>query len=266
MYSLTVNQLSKTYNNSTIALTDVSFEVRPGEIVVLLGPNGSGKSTLFRTIVGLEQATSGSIVIDGKNIKHLSREHLRNLRTHVGLMFQKFNLVENLSVFHNVLLGAMGRRQSFLNWWPLTATESERSRAMSCLERVQLAHLADRRADALSGGQQQRVALARILMQDPHIILADEPVASLDPKAGQEVMDLLWDIVRERGITVICTLHQLTYAVEYADRFIGLRNGRLVIDATSQSVGQEQLQQLYHADDHSFEPIIERYDQVTVGG
>jgi phosphonate transport system ATP-binding protein len=266
MFSLTVNKLCKTYTNGTVALSEVSFEISPGEIVVLLGPNGSGKSTLFRSIVGLEKATSGNIIIDGMDIAQVSGRKLRSIRTRVGLVFQKFNLVENLSAFHNVLFGAMGRTRSPLNWLPIMASNEERTRAMICLERVNLRHLADRRADALSGGQQQRVAIARMLMQDPEIILADEPVASLDPKAGQEVMDLLWDIVKERGLTVVCTLHQLDFAYKYADRIIGLRNGRLVMDDLAADTNLEKLARLYDI------PVVkEDYSQdlhktVSVGG
>jgi phosphonate transport system ATP-binding protein len=245
VYSLTVRDVGKTYRGGTAALSKISFDVTSGEVVALLGPNGSGKSTLFRCIVGLEKADSGEIQIDGVNVIAARGRKLQDIRTHVGLVFQKFNLVESLSVFHNVLFGAMGRSHNPLNWLPGTASNMERMRAMECLERVKLDHLADRKASALSGGQQQRVAIARMLMQDPKIILADEPVASLDPKAGQEVMDLLLDIARERGLTVVCILHQLDFAMKYADRILGLNAGKLILDSRKSELERGTLEALY---------------------
>jgi phosphonate transport system ATP-binding protein len=245
VYSLTVRDVGKTYRGGTAALSKIGFDIMPGEVVALLGPNGSGKSTLFRCIVGLEKADSGEIQISGVNVIAARGRKLQDIRTHVGLVFQKFNLVESLSVFHNVLFGAMGRTHNPLNWLPGTASHTERMRAMECLERVKLDHLADRKASALSGGQQQRVAIARMLMQDPKIILADEPVASLDPKAGQEVMDLLLDIARERGLTVVCILHQLDFAMKYADRILGLNAGKLILDSRKSELERGTLEALY---------------------
>ena len=247
MLSLAVHQLSKHYLNGTAALTDVSFVAQPGEGIVLLGANGSGKSTLLRCIVGLESLSSGSIQVGNAAIETATQSQLRSLRRQVGMVFQKFNLVNSLSAFHNVLQGALGRSKGPRYWFSATAPKLERERAMHCLERVKLAHIAQQRVDTLSGGQQQRVAIARMLMQDPGLLLVDEPVASLDPKAGREVMDLLWEIVRERQLTVVCTLHQLDLARDYADRIIGLRQGQVHIDIPAQQITNHQLNWLYEA-------------------
>ncbi len=245
MLSLKISDLTKVYANETIALDEVSFSAQPGEGIVLLGANGSGKSTLLRCILGLETATSGDISIGNWQLSNLNAQQLRQMRSQVGMVFQKFHLVGSLSAFHNVLHGVLGRSRGPRYWFPATAPEIERKRAMECLERVNLSHIAQQRADTLSGGQQQRVAIARTLMQHPKLILVDEPVASLDPQAGREVMNLLWSIVREQGLTVICTLHQLELAKEYGDRIIGLRDGKIHIDTTVKSLEDQDLTLLY---------------------
>ena len=245
MRSLQVNQLTKVYANNTLALNQVSFEARPGESIVILGANGSGKSTLLRCMVGLETPTSGQVFLGNSDITALPKARLRTVRRHVGMVFQHFNLVKNLSTFHNVLQGAMGRSRGPWYWFPATAPAAERQRAMECLAQVNLADLATQRVDTLSGGQQQRVAIARMLMQNPDIVLVDEPVASLDPKAGREVMDLLYSIVRERGLTMVCNLHQLDLATTYADRIIGLSSGQMVLDEPVTQVNADSLGWLY---------------------
>jgi phosphonate transport system ATP-binding protein len=266
MQALVVEQLSKTYPNGTRALIDVNFEVNAGERVILLGPNGSGKSTLFRCLVGLEKPSGGVIRMLGQELNSATSRQLRLVRSQVGLVFQQFHLIQRLSVFHNVLLGAMGHHTNPLNWWPATARQAERERVMHCLERVNLAHLAERRADALSGGQQQRVAIARMLMQNPKIILADEPVASLDPKAAIEVMELLCAVAEEEQIALICTLHQLDYAYAYGHRFIGLQHGRHVIDRTVSETKRETLELLYHHSVSAEAVIAETKVAVLAGG
>lgn len=245
MASLSVSNLCKRFPDGTQALKDVSFEVTPGERVVLLGANGSGKSTLMGCAVRLEEATSGSVSIGGIETTKARGRRLREVRRGVGTVFQQFHLVGNLSVFHNTLHGALGRNRGPRGWFPATAPAGERRRAMECLERVDLDHLAERRADTLSGGQQQRTALARMLMQDPQLVLADEPVASLDPTAGRKVMDLLWEIGHERRMTVVCTLHQLDLALDYAERIIGLKDGRVVLDRPVAEVDRRELEALY---------------------
>ena len=245
MLSLKISELNKTYPNGTIALNKIDFSAQPGEGIVLLGANGSGKSTLLRCILGLETATSGDIWIGDWQLSKLKPKQLRQMRSQVGMVFQKFNLVGSLSAFHNVLHGSLGRSNGPRYWFPATTPEAERIRVMECLKRVNLAHLAQQRADTLSGGQQQRVAIARTLMQEPKLILVDEPVASLDPQAGKEVMDLLWSIVREQRLTVICTLHQLELAKEYGDRIIGLKDGKIQLDTAVKNLNPEDLSNLY---------------------
>ncbi|KZE37827.1 ABC transporter [Bhargavaea cecembensis] len=248
MISLEVNHLSKIYSGETKAIDDVSFKVEPGEGVMLLGHNGSGKSTLFRCITGFEKPTSGSILLNDTDITRLSRSKLRPVRKKVGMVFQNFNLTNNLSVFQNVLFGALGHTKTSFQTFAPFASDALREQAMACLDRVGLAHLARRRADQLSGGQQQRVAIARMLMQEPEIVLADEPIASLDPKAGREVMDLLWEIVSERGLAVICILHQMDVIMEYGDRVIALKDGSLILDEGAGALDRPTLESLYQKD------------------
>ncbi|MCE8020923.1 phosphonate ABC transporter ATP-binding protein [Halomonas sp. MCCC 1A11036] len=244
---LTIQDLAKVYPDGTQALNGLSFSVSPGEGVVILGHNGCGKSTLMKCLTGLERPTSGRLVLDGVDLARASRRELRTLRQRIGCVFQKFNMVGNLSVLQNVLFGLMGRR-GLLASHALTASRESRLAAMEALDRVGLAHLAARRTDTLSGGQQQRVAIARMLMQDAEIVLADEPVASLDPKAGQEVMELLWSVVRERGMTVLCVLHQIELARAFGERLIGLKAGTLAFDRPTDAISDADITTLYHTD------------------
>ena len=227
-------------------LRGVSFDIAAGEGVVLLGANGCGKSTLMRSLNGLERLKSGNVRIHGDTLTTASRRDLRRIRSGMGYVFQQFNLVPQLSAFQNVLLGAMGRhRLGLLSCLGFTAPDEERARAMACLERVGMANRALHRPSELSGGQQQRVAIARMLMQMPKVVIADEPIASLDPKAGREVLDLLWKIVREEGLSMLCTLHQLDLALEYGDRILGMKAGEIVIDTPVAETDRERLNTLY---------------------
>jgi len=246
----------RVFPGGTRALDGVDLRVARGEGVVLLGPNGSGKSTLLRCLVGLDRPTSGEIQLDGVDLNAASRASLRALRRRVGVVFQKFHLVGNLSAYQNVLFGALGRKRIW-SLLRMTAPATERERAMIALQRVGLADRAAQRADTMSGGQQQRVAIARMLMQDPQIVLADEPVASLDPRAGAEVMDLLFAIVRERGLTMICTLHQMELARAYGRRLVGLKRGRLVLDADTSEVSDGDLRRLYAEEEGGGAPAID---------
>lgn len=227
-------------------LRGVSFDMAEGQGVVLLGANGCGKSTLMRSLNGLEKLQSGTIHVCGEQLSVARGSQLRQIRRGMGYVFQQFNLVPQLNAFQNVLLGAMGRhKMGLLSCLSLTASAEERERALHCLERVGMADRALHRPSELSGGQQQRVAIARMLMQAPRVVVADEPIASLDPKAGREVLDLLWRIVREEGLTMLCTLHHLELAQEYADRILGMKAGRIEINAAIADTDTDQLNALY---------------------
>lgn len=245
MSAISIQNLNK-YYSSLHVLRSLDLSIESGEGVVLLGANGCGKSTLMKCLNGLEKPQSGSILINGKDVTTAKGRGLRNIRRELGVVFQQFNLVENLTVFQNVLYGAMGQyRGGLLKVWNTLASSEVREKAMHCLDRVHMADKANHRCRELSGGQQQRVAIARMLMQNPRIILADEPVASLDPKAGIEVMDLLWEVVREQKMTVFCSLHQLDLAKTYADRIVGMKAGRILMDTNHSPADRESLSSLY---------------------
>lgn len=246
MSAVEVKNLHKSFGKVHV-LRGLDFEIQKGEGVILLGANGCGKSTLMRSICGLTPTDQGEILIQGQSLQKASRRQVMSMRSQVGVVFQKFNLVSNLSVFQNVLYGAMGSsRLGLLGCMAPFASHEKRERVMACLERVSLADKAHHKAEELSGGQQQRVAIARMLMQEPEIVLADEPIASLDPKSGHEVMELLWEVVTERGLTVVCTLHQLDIALQYGERFIGMKAGQVAIDVRRGQVTKEELETLYH--------------------
>jgi phosphonate transport system ATP-binding protein len=242
--SIEVRGLTKHYGPGAVALAGLDLHIEAGELVALVGSNGSGKSTLFRCLLRLVEPTAGVIRIGDCEVTSADRRRLRELRSSVGVVFQRLHLVPRLSVFHNVLLGAMGRTGP-RGWWPALATAEQRADAMTHLERVDLAEFARRRVDALSGGQQQRVAIARMLMQRPVVVLADEPVSSLDPAAGISVMELLHDIAREQRLTTVVSLHQVDYAFRFSDRLIGLRTGSIAIDARTGDLTPEGLAELY---------------------
>jgi phosphonate transport system ATP-binding protein len=230
-----VRGLTKAYPGGTRALDDVSLDITPGDFVALIGPSGAGKSTLLRCLNGLVVPTAGEVTVDGLAVTGASEDQLRRIRARIGFVFQQFNLLRRLSVLENVLVGRLAhasRWRSLAAWFP----DADVARARGVLERVGLAGLADRRADTLSGGQQQRVAIARALVQEPRIILADEPMASLDPSLSHTVMETLRRINVEDGITVITSLHVLELAQAYGRRIIGLRDGRVVHDGAPESL------------------------------
>ena len=243
-----VRDLNKVYRNGMRALHDIDFSAREGETVVLLGANGSGKSTFQKCLNGLVAATGGSVNVLGTEVTTANKKQLTKVRQQVGMVHQRINLVRELSVLTNVIHGGLGRAPSPRNWLGATAKRAQREEAMEALNRVGMAHVAGQRAEQLSGGQQQRVAIARMLMQRPKIVLADEPVAALDPRAGRAVMDMLWDITEENNLTLLCTLHQLELARDYGSRIVALRNGTLDIDAHISELADDQLQGLYTSD------------------
>ena len=225
------------YASGTVALDGVTLDVGTGEFVALIGSSGSGKSTFLRCLNGLVTPTAGLVSVDGRPVTGASRNGLRSVRASVGFVFQQFNLLRRLSVLENVLVGTLSRVdmwRSLLGRFP--GVEIERARRT--LERVGLAGLDDRRADTLSGGQQQRVAIARALVQEPRVLLADEPMSSLDPASSRAVMEILQDVNREDGLTVIASLHVLDLAVTYGRRIVGLRAGRLVHDGPPAALTQ----------------------------
>ena len=224
-----VRDLSKRYPSGTVGVDGVSLEVGAGEFVALIGSSGAGKSTLLRCLNGLVTPTAGAVTIDGLPVTGASREGLRSVRASVGFVFQQFNIQRRLSVLDNLLVGTLSRVdpwRSLLGRFP----GGEVERAHRTLRRVGLAGLEGRRADTLSGGQQQRVAIARALAQGARVLLADEPMSSLDPASSRSVMELLRDINREDGLTVIASLHVLDLALSYGQRIVGLRAGRVVHD------------------------------------
>ncbi|MBF4635810.1 phosphonate ABC transporter ATP-binding protein [Agreia pratensis] len=240
---ITLSSVTKRFG-ATTALNGVSIEVERGEIVVLLGLSGSGKSTLLRHVDGLEQPTDGSIKVLGENVAGLSGRPLRTLRSKVGFIFQQFELVPSLSVLENVLTGALATlRGPRLGLW--SYGRANKLAALGHLDRVGLLDRAYQRADTLSGGQQQRVAIARALMQNPEILLADEPVASLDPESSDQVMALIREIALDRGLTVLCSLHQVDLALSWADRIVGLRHGEVVLDTPTVGLTKAQVMEIY---------------------
>ncbi|WP_208539210.1 phosphonate ABC transporter ATP-binding protein [Algihabitans albus] len=226
-------------------MNGIDFAFGVGETVALIGANGSGKSTLLHCCTRLVEPSGGRISLLGDTVTRLPRRRLRRLRARVGLVFQKHNLVGRLSVLTNVLHGAQARQSGPRSWCQAFATRAARKEALHCLEQVGLADLAARRADRLSGGQSQRVAIARALMQRPELLMADEPVASLDPRAGQEVMALFAELARARGLTLFFTTHNLEHALDFAERVLALKQGRLALDAQTGTLRTEDLGDLY---------------------
>lgn len=241
----------------TIALDAVSLDVHRSELVVLLGLSGSGKSTLLRCLNGLHPISSGNVDVGGTRVEKASHAQLRALRRRVGFVFQQFNLVGRLSCLENVLIGGLGQL-SVPRYGALTYPKRMRIEAHGHLNRVGLADFAERRADTLSGGQQQRVAIARTLMQQPSLLLADEPVASLDPENAGVVMDLLFRVCIEEKLTVICTLHQVDLALGWAHRLVGLRNGSKVLDRPAVGMTREDVMEIYQRVDPALQELKPR--------
>jgi len=240
---LKVENLTKVYEGGVQALDDVSFEVEKGEFLAVIGLSGSGKSTLLRCINRLIEPTSGTIIWDGVDVTNASQEELRRVRRRIGMVFQHFNLVDRSKVLTNVLAGRLGYVNpalSIVNKFP----KADMEKAHAQLARVGLEDKANARADTLSGGQQQRVGVARAMMQDPEIMLADEPVASLDPVLAHSIMQYLENINQD-GVMVLCSLHFLDLVHQYADRVIALNEGKLVFEGSPKEIDDAKFKEIY---------------------
>jgi phosphonate transport system ATP-binding protein len=231
-------------NGRVVALDDVNLDIRGGELTVLIGLSGSGKSTLLRHLNKLHVPTSGTVEVLGSDIGSLKGSALRAVRRDVGFIFQQFNIVGRLSCLENVLSGALGRLRG-PRYGVLSYPRSLRREALEHLDRVGLADRAFQRADTLSGGQQQRVAIARTIMQKPRLVLADEPVASLDPEISGQVMDVLFRVCSEDNLSVICSLHQVDLALGWAKRLVGLRDGKVVLDRAADGLSTADVMTVY---------------------
>jgi len=241
---LEIKNLTKIYPGGTQALYDVSFTVKPGEFLAVIGLSGSGKSTLLRCINRLIEPTDGQIIWNGQDITAASQDEMLRIRRKIGMIFQHFNLVSRSRVITNVLAGRLGYvnpAMSLLNRFP----KSDMDMALKQLDRVSIADQAYKRADELSGGQQQRVGIARAMMQEPEIILADEPVASLDPVLAHSIMQHLETINKEDGVMVLCSLHFLDLVHRYADRAIALNEGKLMFDGSPKEIDDERFKEIY---------------------
>jgi phosphonate transport system ATP-binding protein len=244
---LKIEHLTKVYDSGVRALEDVSFEVPDGQFLVIIGLSGSGKSTLLRCINRLIEPTEGRVIWNGVEITDATDEELRQIRRRIGMIFQHFNLVRRAPVMTNVLAGRLGYTNplwAFVNHF----SGSDRAKALEKLGRVGIGDKAHVRADQLSGGQQQRVGIARALMQEPELMLADEPVASLDPATSHSVMKYLELLNQEDGITIMCSLHFLSLARAYADRIIALKDGRMEFDGPPEEIDDQRFKDIYGED------------------
>jgi len=243
---LQIDSLRKVYDSGDIALDGVSLEVSGNEIVAIIGPSGAGKSTLVRCLNRLVEPTSGTVWLDGVAVTGLPEKRLPEIRRDMGMIFQEYNLIERLTVMENVLSGRLG----YLSSWRAFRRDfpqADVDRAFEILDRVGLAGFENNRADELSGGQRQRVGIARAIIQNPKIMLVDEPTSSLDPETSRDVMDLLTEIARDEGVPVLINIHQVDLAVEYADRIVGLADGRIVYDGPADGLN-EQLEDTIYRD------------------
>ena len=241
---LLIKDLKKTFQNGTKALRGINLTVNAGEFVTILGPSGSGKTTLLRSINGLENIDSGKIVFDHRKIDN---EYLSYVQEKTGMVFQEFNLVNNLSSINNVLSGLLNSSSKFLSMFYLF-THKQKLQALQSLETVGLLDKAYSRVDQLSGGQRQRIGIARAIIKKPILLLADEPVASLDPRAANLILSLLKKICNEFNITIICNLHQVELAIKFSDRIIGLLDGSIMFDSSTKNIDIDYVQNIYRED------------------
>lgn len=241
---LDIQKLSKRYGRGELVLKDLDLHIEGSGITAIIGSSGAGKSTLLRCVNRLVEPTSGSITLDGVELTALKGAELRNLRRQVGMIFQNFNLIDRLSVMENVLSGRLGY-VSFFQAASRRYPQDDIDRAFALLERVGLQDFVNKRADTLSGGQRQRVGVVRALMQEPKLLLADEPTASLDPKTSVQILDLLSDISSELGLPVLLNIHNVSQARQFAQRIVGLRFGTIIFDGTPADLDEEALDRIY---------------------
>ncbi|GBF34006.1 phosphonate ABC transporter ATP-binding protein [Desulfocucumis palustris] len=244
MALLELRNVTKCYNSASTALSDVSFSVREGEFVSVIGPSGAGKSTMLRCINRMIEVTGGEIYFDGVIVSKLNKRDLRKLRTKIGMIFQHYNLVDRLTVIENVLHGRLGYKSTLAGVLGRYSQE-EKGQAFRIIKFLGLNEQVYSRCDQLSGGQKQRVGIARALVQNPKMILCDEPIASLDPNASKIIMDHLRNVSTGMGITMIVNLHQVNVALKYSDRIIGVNKGKVVFDGSPAELTPERIYDIY---------------------
>lgn len=259
---LTIEGLVKRYPTGDLALNGVALTVGAGEVLGLIGPSGAGKSTLIRCVNRLVEPTAGVVRLDKQNLAGLKGRPLRQARRQIGMIFQEFALVERLTVMENLLSGRLGYTGFWASWFR-RFDRADIARAFELLARVGLAGMENKRADALSGGQRQRVGIARALMQNPKLLLVDEPTASLDPKTSRQVMRLIVDLCAERELAAIVNIHDVVLATEFLPRIVGLRAGQVVHDGPAASVDNAVLTRIYGDEDWS--AITQRMDRQRAG-
>lgn len=242
---LKFDNVTKDYSNGIHALKNASFEVEEGEFISIIGPSGSGKSTILRSINKLISITDGEITLDGVSVNKQKGKNLRHLRRNIGMIFQNYNLVYSLSVFQNVLHGCLGYMEGLKGIFGIYS-EEDKQRALELLEELGISQYAYNKASDLSGGQKQRVGIARAIMQNPKVLLCDEPIASLDPSSAKTIMDLLKGMSQKRNIACIVNLHQLDVALKYSTRIIGISKGEIVFDGTPAEMTDEVIERIYN--------------------
>lgn len=260
---LRLENVSKRYKTGDLALKNVTLEIPDGQVIALIGPSGAGKSTLIRCVNRLVDATEGKIYLADTEITGLSSGDLRKARRRMGMIFQEYALVERLTVMENVLSGRLG----YVNFWQSLFRKFPKKdvrEAYRLLDRVGLMHMADKRADELSGGQRQRVGICRALIQDPELLLVDEPTASLDPKTSRQIMRLINELCAERGLAAIINIHDVLLAQMYSQRVVGLKEGETVYDGSPDGLKPEVLTEIYGEED--WEATIEEVDEDDENG
>ena len=247
---LSIKNVSKKYNNGTNALKNISFDVEKGEFISIIGPSGSGKSTLLRSINKMIDISQGSILFEDKNIENLKKTQIELVRREIGMIFQSYNLVERLTVIENVLHGRLGYKSVIAGILGIYS-EEEKKEAFNFLEKVNMTKYAYRKCNELSGGQKQRVGIARAIMQKPKLLLCDEPIASLDPKTAENMMDYLKKIVSDLKITCIVNLHQVDIAKKYSDRIIALNKGEKIFDDKTERLTDDMIEFIYKDEENT---------------